>query len=72
MSSIYEEEISRLIKKDLSRIRLLNRKDPKHKDLSLLKSNVQSLKVELKQYQKAMEMFRKKPVQPVLNPVGSG
>ena len=48
MSSIYEEEIIRLIKKDLSRIKLLNRKDPANKDLRLLKSNVQSLKVELK------------------------
>ncbi len=70
MSSIYEEEINRLIKKDLSRIRLLNRKNPKHKDLSKLKTNVQSLKVELKQYQKAMEVFRKKPVQLIPNPNG--
>tara|TARA_B100000315_G_scaffold208041_1_gene203098 strand:- start:333 stop:530 length:198 start_codon:yes stop_codon:yes gene_type:complete len=62
MSSIYEEEIIRLIKKDLSRIKLLNRKDPANKDLRLLKSNVQSLKVELKQYEKAMELFRTKPV----------
>ena len=67
MSSIYEEEIIRLIKKDLSRIKLLNRKDPTNKDLRLLKSNDQSLKVELKQYEKAMELFRTKPVQPVTN-----
>ena len=72
MPSIYEEEIAKLIKNDLSKIRLLNRKDPKHKDLVSLKTNVQSLKVELKEYQKTMEVFRKKPVQPVPNPVGSG
>ena len=62
MSSIYEDELKRLIKKNMAQIRLLSKDNKKSKNLKLLKDNVQELKNELKHFEKALTHFRTKPV----------
>lgn len=68
MSSIYENELQRLIKEDMTQIRMLSRENKESKKLKILKGNVVELKNELTHFQKAMDHFRKKPVAPVSNP----
>lgn len=62
MSSIYEDELKRLIKKDMAQIRLLSKDKKESKNLKLLKDNVQELKNELKHFEKALIRFKTKPV----------
>lgn len=62
MSSIYEDELKRLIKKDMDQIRLLSKDNKESKKIKLLKNNVQELKNELKHFEKAYTQFRTKPV----------
>jgi len=62
MSTLYENELRRLIEDRRSKISLLSNK--KHKELELLRKDIEILEHDLKHYEKAMERFRVKPVQP--------
>ena len=62
MSTLYENELRRLIEDRKSKITLLS--DKKHKELELLRKDIEILEHDLKHYEKAMERFRVKPVQP--------
>ena len=67
MSSVYEDELNRLIKKKMFQLRLLSRQNVALKDIKLLKADIKIMKSELKHFQKAMEHFRIKTIQPVKN-----
>ena len=62
MSSIYEDELNRLIKKEMAQITLLSQKDNSSKQLMTSKNDIEELKNDLKHFQKAMAHFRNKPV----------
>ena len=63
MSSLYEEELKRLIEERKSRISLL-KDNADSKKIGLLKRDIEVLEADLKSFQKAMERFRTKPAQP--------
>ncbi len=63
MSSLYEEELKRLIEERKSRISLL-KVNADSKEIGRLKGDIEVLEADLKSFQKAMERFRAKPAQP--------
>lgn len=63
MSSLYEEELRRLIEERKSRISLL-KVNADSKERGRLKGDIEVLEADLKSFQKAMERFRAKPAQP--------
>lgn len=63
MSSLYEEELKRLIDDRKNKLILLKGK-VNSKEMERLKKDIEVLETDLKSFQKAMERFRAKPAQP--------
>lgn len=64
MSSLYEDELNRLIKEEKAQIRVLKKQGTKSAKVETLQADIKFLETELKHFQSALERFRAKPVQP--------
>ncbi len=63
MSSLYEDELNRLIKERNSQIKILEDRGIKGNAVNLLKHDIELLKGELNHFKKAFERFRVNEVQ---------
>ncbi len=64
MSSLYEDELNRLLKEKKARVLLLKKEGATNKKVDVIKVDADVLEAELKHYQNAMERFRAKQNQP--------
>jgi sigma54-dependent transcription regulator len=63
MSSLYENELTRLLKEKQLRLESLQGSSNKKKEVNKIKEEIGIIEMELEKYSKAMERFRIKPNQ---------
>ena len=65
MSSLYEDELKRLLKEKKVKLVSLKKKGVNNKEVNNLEYDINILNADLQRYQKAMAFYRVKPTQPI-------